>query len=158
MRRPLRSKRAITSPLRARSKASGLTRIRVRLTAGASFLFFGSLPLRGAAAGRGRFFPPWLFWLFRLFLGLGLTFGGAALARLRLGLALGALGLGLALARRGLRPPLARLRLGAALARLLAALALPAGQGALAVRAEAPARVDWLAAGRAGVLEAALAI
>src|SRR6478735_5289725 len=33
IRRPLRSKRAMTSPVRARSKASGFTRIRVRLTA-----------------------------------------------------------------------------------------------------------------------------
>src|ERR1044072_2511550 len=41
MRRPLRSKRAITSPLRARSKASGLTRIRVRLTAGGPLLSIG---------------------------------------------------------------------------------------------------------------------
>src|SRR5215213_7337261 len=40
IRRPLRSKRASTSPVKARSKASGLTRIRVRLTARAPFLSF----------------------------------------------------------------------------------------------------------------------
>jgi hypothetical protein len=43
-------------------------------------------------------------------------------------------------------------------ARLPAALALAAAQGGLAVRAEAPARVDRLAAGRAGILETALAV
>src|SRR3954453_16944430 len=50
MRRPLRSKRAITSPLRARSKASGLTRIRVRLTAGAPFRSLWTGPLFGGGA------------------------------------------------------------------------------------------------------------
>src|SRR3954451_24344415 len=62
IRSPLRSKRAITSPLRARSNASGLTRIRVRLTGGAPLLWFRARPLlRGAArrlflaaAARGR--------------------------------------------------------------------------------------------------------
>src|SRR5690348_9224555 len=50
---PLRSKRAITSPVRFRSKASGLTRIRVRLTAGAPLFLFGGrrVPRRGGAAG-----------------------------------------------------------------------------------------------------------
>src|ERR1700761_7452137 len=48
---PLRSKRAITSPVRARSKASGLTRIRVRLTAGAPLFLFGGRRLFGGAAG-----------------------------------------------------------------------------------------------------------
>src|SRR5271156_1874981 len=53
---PLRSKRAITSPVRLRSKASGLTRIRVRLTAGAPlFLFGGRRLFRGGAAGGSRF-------------------------------------------------------------------------------------------------------
>src|ERR1700722_15162270 len=51
IRSPLRSKRAITSPVRARSKASGLTRIRVRLTAGAPLFFFGGRRLFGGAAG-----------------------------------------------------------------------------------------------------------
>src|ERR1700761_3493113 len=52
IRRPLRSKRAMTSPVRARSKASGLTRIRVRLTAWAPlFLFAGRRLFRGAAGG-----------------------------------------------------------------------------------------------------------
>src|ERR1700753_500327 len=52
IRSPLRSKRAITSPVRLRSKASGLTRIRVRLTAGAPlFLFGGRRVFRGAAGG-----------------------------------------------------------------------------------------------------------
>src|SRR4051794_32444960 len=58
IRSPLRSKRAITSPLRARSKASGLTRIRVRLTAGAPLLFgwlgpFARLRRSFLAARRG---------------------------------------------------------------------------------------------------------
>src|SRR3954447_15590306 len=57
IRSPLRSKRAITSPVRARSKASGFTRIRVRLTAGAPLLFgwlcpFVSLRRRFLAARR----------------------------------------------------------------------------------------------------------
>src|SRR3954454_18585437 len=61
IRSPLRSKRAITSPLRARSKASGLTRIRVRLTAGAPLLLgwlgpFARLPLRILAGRRGLTF------------------------------------------------------------------------------------------------------
>src|ERR1700750_2732935 len=51
MRSPLRSKRAITSPVRARSKASGLTRIRVRLTAGAPLFLFGGRRFFGSAAG-----------------------------------------------------------------------------------------------------------
>src|SRR5690349_20107990 len=59
MRRPLRSKRATTSPVRARWKASGFTRIRVRLTGGAplgSFwrcnLLLGlACPLAGSALG-----------------------------------------------------------------------------------------------------------
>src|ERR1700750_843656 len=72
MRSTIRSKRAITSPVRARSKASGLTRIRVRLTAGAPlFLFGGRRLFRGAAgpfAGAGR--------LARLRRALG--FGGGA--------------------------------------------------------------------------------
>src|SRR4029077_20579973 len=51
----LRSKRAITSPVRARSKASGLTRIRVRLTAGAPFVFFGGRGLFWGAAGGSLF-------------------------------------------------------------------------------------------------------
>src|ERR1700761_3235896 len=51
IRSPLRSKRAITSPVRARSKASGLTRIRVRLTAGAPVFLFGGRRFVGSAAG-----------------------------------------------------------------------------------------------------------
>src|SRR6476661_10899042 len=52
MRRPLRSKRAITSPVRARSNASGLTRIRVRLTAGAPLVWFRAGCLWRGVAGR----------------------------------------------------------------------------------------------------------
>src|ERR1700712_1538779 len=51
MRSPLRSKRPITSPVRARSKASGLTRIRVRLTAGAPLFLFGGRRVFRRAAG-----------------------------------------------------------------------------------------------------------
>src|SRR5262245_2549244 len=60
-RRPLRSKRASTSPVRARSKASGLTRIRVRLTCAAPFLSFWSAWRRLLLGGaRGRlFFRGW---------------------------------------------------------------------------------------------------
>src|ERR1700712_2785101 len=100
MRSPLRSKRAITSPVRARSKASGLTRIRVRLTAGAPlFLGRGGRLVRGGArgplfawgvlgrsfAGLGRrFFAPRL--AFRLLaLGAALAFLRAALAFLAAG-------------------------------------------------------------------------
>src|SRR4249919_434129 len=57
MRRPLRSKRTSTSPVRARSKASGLTRIRVRLTAGAPFRLVGTAGRRLLIGGaRGRLF------------------------------------------------------------------------------------------------------
>src|SRR3954454_11516172 len=55
MRRPLRSKRAITSPVRARWKASGFTRISVRLTFGAPLGSFGRwrpLGCRGSLRGR----------------------------------------------------------------------------------------------------------
>src|SRR4051794_31179575 len=52
---PLRSKRAITSPVRLRSKASGLTRIRVRLTSGAPLFLFGGRRLFGGAAGGSLF-------------------------------------------------------------------------------------------------------
>src|SRR5436305_9901822 len=112
IRRPLRSKRAITSPVRARSKASGLTRIRVRLTAGAPLLFGWFCPFcrlrRSFFAARS-----------------GLPFGRRRLALL-------------GVTTFAPRP-------------LLAA----APQVRLAVGAETPARVDRLAAGRAGVLEAA---
>src|SRR4051794_41866461 len=50
MRSPLRSKRAITSPVRARWKASGFTRISVRLTGGAPLGSFGARRLRGGGA------------------------------------------------------------------------------------------------------------
>src|SRR4051812_15270891 len=113
IRSPLRSKRAITSPVRARSKASGLTRIRVRLTAGAPLLLgwlgpFARLRRCLLAARRGLTFR----WRLALF---GVTTFSAR--------------------------PLAT-----------------AAQVRLAVRAEPPARIDRLAAGRAGVLEAALAV
>src|SRR4051794_11517322 len=52
MRNPLRSKRAITSPVRARSKASGFTRISVRLTCGAPLGSFGGRGLLGRGARR----------------------------------------------------------------------------------------------------------
>src|SRR5215218_1800496 len=122
MRSPLRSKRAITSPVRARSNASGLTRIRVRLTAGAPLVWLGVGRLFRGAAGR----------LFALGLRGSFAGRGGFFAAGRLPSRNGAL----------LWPP----------------LALAAGERGLAVGAEAPARVDRLAAGRARVLEAALAV
>src|ERR1700761_4144250 len=78
IRSPLRSKRAITSPVRARSKASGLTRIRVRLTAWAPlFLFAGRRLFRRGAAG-GSLFPGARRFRFRRFR----RFGARAAARL----------------------------------------------------------------------------
>src|ERR1700710_687766 len=145
MRRPLRSKRAITSPVRARSKASGLTRIRVRLTARAPLVWFRAGGLWRGVAGRllaGGFRGGFLRRRGRF-----LAAGGRAFRYrlLGLGFATGAslLGLGLRAPRLFLRPALAL---------------VAAGEGRLAVGAEAPARVDRLVAGRAGVLEAALAI
>src|SRR6476661_6249844 len=126
MRRPLRSKRAITSPVRARSNASGLTRIRVRLTAGAPLVWVRTWGLWRGVAGRlfaggfrGSFFGR----------------GGRFLAACRRPFRRLLLGLRLAAARLFPRPALA--------------LAAPA-QGRLAVGTEAPARIDRLAAGRAG--------
>src|SRR5215203_6857837 len=113
IRSPLRSKRAITSPVRARSKASGLTRISVRLTAGAPLLLGWLSPF----VRLRRCFPAtW-----------------RSLARWRLAL----------------------LGVSTFAARLLAAAA---AEVRLAVGAEAPTRVDRLAAGGARVLEAALAV
>src|SRR4051794_30512089 len=138
MRSPLRSKRAITSPVRARWKASGFTRISVRLTGGA--------PLGSSGWGS-------LFVLLRggrlLF---GLRAGGrAAFGALLAGLALFAFG---ALLGRGRA-------LGARLAPALGRGVFPSwplGQGALAVGTEGPARVYRLAAARTGVLETALTL
>src|SRR5882672_1340036 len=139
MRRPLRSNRAITSPLRARSKASGLTRIRVRLTAGAPLLSFGfrrlfrGLALRLSRGSRG------------LVLGSGgLTLGGG----------LGPFGAPLFSPR--------RLALFTGLLAVLDAFATgPLGllrQGGFAVGAECPAGIDGPLATRARVLEPSLAL
>src|SRR3954451_19157792 len=88
IRSPLRSKRAITSPVRARSKASGLTRIRVRLTAGAPLLFGFGVPLlrlrRSFPAARRR-----LALLRRALFGVP-TFAARPLAAAEAGLAVGA--------------------------------------------------------------------
>src|SRR3954451_15100366 len=119
IRSPLRSKRAITSPVRARSKASGLTRIRVRLTAGAPLLLGWLCPF---ARLRRSFFAAWR---------------GFAPRRRRLAL--------FGVTTFAARP-------------LLAAAAAAAAEVGLAVGAQAPARIDRLAAGRARVLEAALAV
>src|SRR6478752_4404814 len=113
IRSPLRSKRAITSPVRARSKASGLTRIRVRLTFGAPFLLGRWCPFLGL--GR-RFFPAWR------------TLRLAFLCRALVGVS------------------------------TFAARPLAAAKARLAVGTEVPARVDRFAAGRARVLEPALAV
>src|SRR3954451_9597512 len=113
IRNPLRSKRATTSPVRARSKASGLTKIRVRLTGGAPLL----LGWLGPFSRLRRSFPA---------------------------------------ARRGLT-----LRLRLALFGVTTSEARPllaAAEVGLAVGAEAPARIDRLAAGRARILEAAMAV
>src|ERR1044072_4771836 len=97
MRRPLRSKRAITSPLRARSKASGLTRIRVRLTAGAPLLslwfggFLGWLALGLFPLGGSRFFAG-CFALLGRRRGAALTFTARTLSPAQRVLAVGAEG------------------------------------------------------------------
>src|SRR6201986_662617 len=134
IRSPLRSKRAITSPVRARSKASGLTRIRVRLTAGAPLVLFGGRRFGRSAAGA--------FAAARRF-----GFGAASGWTLSVGFA----GRGGPLffwrgAGRAARFAGPTFRLGrrffifgTAASRLARALG---GQGGLAVRAEAPARVD----------------
>src|SRR5262249_16812571 len=132
----LRSKRAITSPVRARWKASGFTRISVRLTVGAPLGSLRSIclcrPLGcGRILGLLRGAPLWallplrrLRRLGRLGRGVSPWFGGAPRA---------------SLARR--------------------ALALrPLGNRVLAVGTERPARVDRLAAARTRILEAALAL
>src|SRR5688572_25825073 len=153
MRRPLRSKRARISPVRARSKASGLTRISVCDMPGSGIVLGAAL---GAAAGaggllalaarrgrrrlggaRGRPRGPWLGCLRGAVLGGGSAARGTLPRRRRV----------LARPRRR-RAPVLGLRLAPR----------AAGQGRLAVRAERPARVDGLAAALAGVLEAALAV
>src|SRR5215211_4932085 len=142
---PLRSKRVRISPVRRRSKASGLTRIRVRsisLLVVEAQLRLGRALALASGAGRARAlggdrglgrYRPLLLGLARR-AGRGLPLRGLAPAS-RAGRRGGA--------RRGGGPPgAARARLGRSLADL-----------GLAVGADLPARVERPAAGRARLLE-----